>query len=268
MNDTSKLVWFTVPRATGKGLWLPPYVTDNLDVRVISYNVPVYHEKRFIGVIGIEIDYSMMASEVKNISLYDNGYAFLINSKGGIVYHPRMNVANSVTKPATLAGLLSESEYLRYKFDGVEKQAACLPLNNGMRICVSVPVREINAEWRGWSSRIVTVFGVFLFAFFFVIWAFSSRITKPLRHLTLAAEQVGKGKYDFKLDYNGNDEVGILTRTFKRVTGHLKDQISDLNDLAYSDSLTSLHNKGAFEISLRELQAQVHVPKGNCSDHL
>ncbi len=261
VNDTSKLVWFTVPRATGKGLWLPPYVTDNLDVRVISYNVPVYHEKRFIGVIGIEIDYSMMASEVKNISLYDNGYAFLINSKGGIVYHPRMDVANSVTKPATPAGLLSGSEYLRYKFDGVEKQAACLPLNNGMRICVSVPVREINAEWRGWSSRIVTVFGVFLFAFFFVIWAFSSRITKPLRHLTLAAEQVGKGKYDFKLDYNGNDEVGILTRTFKRVTGHLKDQISDLNDLAYSDSLTSLHNKGAFEISLRELQAQVEASK-------
>ena len=36
VNDTSKLVWFTVPRATGKGLWLPPYVTDNLDLRVIS----------------------------------------------------------------------------------------------------------------------------------------------------------------------------------------------------------------------------------------
>ena len=261
VNDTSKLVWFTVPRATGKGVWLPPYVTDNLDVRVISYNVPVYHEKRFIGVIGIEIDYSTMASEVKNISLYDNGYAFLINSKGGIAYHPRMDVANSVIKPATPAGLLSESEHVNYEFDGVEKQAAWLPLNNGMRICVSVPVREINAEWRKWSSRIVTVFGVFLLAFFFVIWAFSSRITKPLRQLTLAAEQVDKGKYDFKLDYNGNDEVGILTRTFKRVTGHLEDQISDLNDLAYADSLTSLHNKGAFEISLRELEAQVQASR-------
>ena len=261
VNDTSKLVWFTVPKATGKGVWLPPYVTDNLDVRVISYNVPVYHEKRFIGVIGIEIDYSTMASEVKNISLYDNGYAFLINSKGGIAYHPRMDVANSVIKPATPAGLLSESEYVNYEFDGVEKQAAWLPLNNGMRICVSVPVREINAEWRRWSSRVVTVFGVFLLAFFFVIWAFSSRITKPLRQLTLAAEQVDKGKYDFKLDYNGNDEVGILTRTFKRVTGHLEDQISDLNDLAYADSLTSLHNKGAFEISLRELEAQVQASR-------
>ena len=41
-SDTSDLVWFTVPKATGKGVWLPPYYTENLDVRVISYNVPVY----------------------------------------------------------------------------------------------------------------------------------------------------------------------------------------------------------------------------------
>lgn len=41
-DNTSALVWFTVPRATGTSIWLPPYITDNLDVRVISYNVPVY----------------------------------------------------------------------------------------------------------------------------------------------------------------------------------------------------------------------------------
>ena len=26
-SDTSRLVWFTVPKATGKGVWLPPYNT-------------------------------------------------------------------------------------------------------------------------------------------------------------------------------------------------------------------------------------------------
>ena len=33
-NDTSTLVWFTVPKATGKGVWLPPYYTENLGERV------------------------------------------------------------------------------------------------------------------------------------------------------------------------------------------------------------------------------------------
>ena len=35
-NDTSQLVWFTVPKATGKGIWLPPYYTENLGELVIS----------------------------------------------------------------------------------------------------------------------------------------------------------------------------------------------------------------------------------------
>ena len=38
-DDTSSLVWFTVPKATGEGVWLPPYITENLYARVISYNV-------------------------------------------------------------------------------------------------------------------------------------------------------------------------------------------------------------------------------------
>jgi hypothetical protein len=91
-DDTSQLVWFTVPKATGDAVWLAPYITENLDVRVISYNVPIYWKSRFIGVIGIEIDYSTMSDQVNSISLYRNGYAFLCDEEGNLIYHPRMDV--------------------------------------------------------------------------------------------------------------------------------------------------------------------------------
>lgn len=71
-EDTSQLVWFTVPKATGKSIWLPPYITDNLGARVISYNTPVYLNGTFVGVIGIELDYSFMAEEVDNITAYES----------------------------------------------------------------------------------------------------------------------------------------------------------------------------------------------------
>ena len=48
VEDTSKLVWFTVPKHEGRPIWLPPYITDNLDVRVISYDAPVYWKGNFI----------------------------------------------------------------------------------------------------------------------------------------------------------------------------------------------------------------------------
>ena len=256
-EDTGALVWFTVPKATGKPVWLPPYITDNLDVRVISYNVPVYYEGRFIGVIGIEIDYSTMAQQVDNITLYDNGYAFINDAQGSIIYHPRIDVTTVAQQPKVPDGLISEDQLIRYEFEGVDKLAVWRPLNNGMRLNVTVPVREIHALWLKWSVGVVVAFVLLLIVFVFLIAHFSEHITRPLRNLTEAAEQVDAGNYDCRLEYDGRDEVGVLTRTFKKLIDHLKSYINDLNDLAYADALTSVHNKGAFDIYLRDLQASV-----------
>lgn len=260
-KDTSKLVWFTVPKATGKAVWLPPYITDNLDKRVISYNVPVYYQKQFVGVIGIEIDYSAMAQEVNHLTLYKDGYAFLNDKEGNIIYHPKMDVMTMEVQPKVPDGLVSDNKIVKYSFDGVKKQAACLPLSNGMRLNVTVPVKEINADWQNWTYKIIITFAVLLIVFIVLIMAFAGKITKPLRELTEAAEQVDKGDYDISLNYDGNDEVGVLTRTFKKLIANLKNYINDLNDLAYADSLTSLHNKGAFDIYVKDMQTKLDEPK-------
>ena len=242
-NDTSALVWFTVPKATGEGVWQPPYITENLGARVISYNVPVYYEGQFIGVIGIEIDYSTMAEVVNHITLYDNGYAFLNDAEGNIIYHPRMDVTTMETQPKVPSGLLSNDKFIRYSFDGVEKQAVWLPLSNGMRLNVTVPVREINAAWHKWNAEIAITFAVLLAVFIVLIMTFVGRITNPLRKLTKAAEQISEGYYDTELDYDKKDEVGVLTASFKKLIMNLDVYIKNLNDMAYIDALTGIGNR-------------------------
>ena len=243
INDTSSLVWFTVPKATGTGVWLPPYITDNLNARVISYNAPVYYGGQFVGVIGIEIDYSIMAEAVNHITLYDNGYAFLNDAEGNIIYHPRMDVTTMATQPKVPDGILSSDRSVRYTYDGVEKQAVWLPLSNGMRLNVSVPVQEINADWHRWSAEIAIVFAVLLLAFAFLIMAFIGRITKPLQNLTKAAERISNGQYDCDLDYDSKDEVGVLTDSFKKLIANLNAHIDNLSEMAYVDALTGIRNR-------------------------
>lgn len=262
-EDTSQLVWFTVPKTTGKPVWLPPYITDNLDVRVISYNIPVYLDKQFVGVIGIELDYSFMAELVNNITLYENGYAFINDSEGNLIYHPRMDVTTMETPPAVPEGLDSTNTVIRYNYDGVEKMLVSLPLVNGDRLNVSVPLSEINANWQRWILMIVGVFAVLVAGFIIFFMKYTGKITKPLLELTKAAEELDQGNYEHHLDYKGDDEIGILTRTFNRVTENLKGYITDLNDLAYADALTSLHNKGAFDIYVNNLQAQLDEAGGD-----
>lgn len=169
VRDTSKLVWFTVPRNTGRAVWLPPYITDNLGARVISYNVPVYYQGKFVGVIGIELDYFNVANIINNITMYEGGYAFLNDEEGRIIYHPRMDVMTMEEQPAVPRGLLSNYKFINYNFEGVEKQAVWLPLSNGMRLNLTVPVNELNADWQRWSVRMLVIYVVLLIFFIVVI---------------------------------------------------------------------------------------------------
>ena len=260
-DDTSQLVWFTVPKASGKAVWLPPYITDNLDVRVISYNTPVYLDGQFVGVIGIELDYSALAEQVDNITLFENGYAFVTDESGKINYHPNIEINSEEDVPAILNDFENPNSIIRYNYEGEDKLAVWMPLINGDHLNVSVPLDEINADWQKWVVALIVVFAVLLVAYIILVMKYTGKITKPLTDLTKVAEKIVEGDYDCDLDYDKDDEIGTLTRTFKRVTSHLKAYISDLNDLAYADALTSLHNKGAFDICIKNMQIDMEEKK-------
>ena len=258
-QDTSKLVWFTVPKHEGKAVWLPPYITDNLGARVISYNMPIYCRGQFVGVVGIEIDYSTMAAQVESIRLYKNGYAFLNGPDGELFFHPRIDVATLTdeTRPETPEGLLSESTFIHYTFEGEEKHGAWLPLSNGMRLTVAVPMAETEGEWQRLVSEIIIASCVVLVIMSAFSMFYTRKITRPLEELTKASELAVQGNYDFKLEYDKDDEVGKLTRAFRQLTSHVKEHISDLNKRVYVDALTSVKNQGAFSSALDSLQAQI-----------
>ncbi len=260
-TDTSSLVWFTVPKSTGKPVWLPPYVTENLDVLVLSYNVPIYKDGQFIGVVGIELDYTTMANLVDNIRLYENGYAFINDAQGNIIYHPYIDVAylTEENKPKVPAGLIDSKQIVRYDYEGEEKMACCMELSNGMRLNVSVPVSEINGNWKSLIAKTLVVCIILLIVFTLITIHFADSITKPLIDLTKAAEKAGQGDYDVSLEYHSNDEVGVLSRAFELLIARIKSDIAELNGLnnrlkednlsleaaTTKDSLTGVKNRFA-----------------------
>ena len=263
-KDTSRLVWFTVPKFKGEAIWLPPYITENLDKRVISYNVPIYFKGQFIGVVGIEIDYSTMAEQVDSIRLGGNGYAFLSDLEGNLFYHPRIDVAELTkeTRPKPPEGVLGKSTFVQYSFGGVEKQAAWLPLSNGMRLNVTMPLSETEGDWQKLIGNILLVaVGVLAASSFFTMY-YTKHIVKPVEELTEAAEEVDKGNYNISLGYDGNDEIGRLTSTFKSLTVHMKENITALNRRAYVDALTSVRNKWAYAGYIDDLQACMEMDNG------
>ena len=259
-SDTAELVWFTVPKATGKGVWLPPYYTENLGARVISYNVPVYWNDKFVGVIGIEIDYETLKKEVENISIFESGYAFILDENSNVIYHPEQQ--NLETTAINEAEKFVGNNHIRYNYEGVEKEAVWIPLSNGMTLYVCALVSEINSGWMGMIWIILVALFIILAVAIFAMMRFTGRITKPLRDLTEAAKQVNEGNYDFSLEYDKDDEIGILTRTFKEFASNTKEKITEMEELdrqkikindLLMDCITILHENGGYELACNKL---------------
>lgn len=260
-SDTSSLVWFTVPKATGKGVWLPPYYTENLDVRVISYNVPIYWMDQFVGVIGIEIDYETMAREVEHIRIFQSGYAFILDGESNVIYHPQ-NDSGQLELETSAVRETDEfigSNHVQYTYQGVKKEAVWIPLSNGMQLYITAPVSEIDSGWTGMIRIMILAALVILAVSVIVMLRFSNSLTKPLRELTAAAQQIQNGDYDFKLDYNKDDEVGILTDTFKKLADHTKDNLLAARKMATVDSLTGVKNKNAYVQWEEKTDAQIRA---------
>lgn len=260
VEDTSRLVWFTVPKHEGKPIWLPPYITDNLDVRVISYDTPVYWKGQFIGVIGIEVDYSTMAEEINSIRLYDNGYAFLSDADGKIFYHPHIDAADlgSESDPEVSFLESDENNVIRYMYQGEEKEAVRCTLSNGLHLSITVPVSETKGDWKGLILHISLGAVVVLITASLFLMFYTRRITKPLEQLTAAAEQVEHGNYDLALSYDEDDELGRLTKSFKNLSDTVKAHISDLHGQVFIDALTKVKNKGALSNCLNEIQEEIN----------
>ncbi|MGX8702996.1 MAG: sensor domain-containing diguanylate cyclase, partial [bacterium] len=258
-SDTHSLVWFTIPKATGKGVWLPPYRTENLDVLVISYNVPIYRNETFVGVIGIEIDYETLAHEVENIRLLEDGYAFLIDADSNVIYHPKMDSIliyehKAIPLPE---GLRGDNTHIQYKYEGIDKEAVWRPLRNGMRLYVTVPVSRINSAWQDMIWEILLASLILLVLAVTVTLRFTGHLTKPLLELTKAAKKVSDGNYEFTLDYDKNDEIGILTQTFRQLASSTKEHINSLNQQVFVDALTSVRNRGGHVNYLQKMQDQM-----------
>lgn len=261
-NDTSVLGWFTVPKSLKKGIWLAPYHTENLGARVISYNVPIYWQGQFAGVVGMEIDYDTLAAEVEKIKFFENGYAFILDAESNIVYHPQLDSTFqygekvAIDSPNQVIG----DHHIQYHFDGTLKEAVWLPLSNGMRLYVTVPLAEINSVWQKLISQTFFASFIILLVVSFVMMRFAGRITKPLHELTHAAQQVANGNYNFVLEANSDDEIGILTRTFKGLVTKTKENIDTLNRKVYIDALTSVRNKAGYGAYIQKLQDLMDDP--------
>lgn len=240
--------------------WLNPYYKASLNTWVISYMVPVFLDNTMIGTMGMDISAGILQEIAGSVSVYDTGYPVLLDNNNNIVYHPDypagLQQAGYLGELKEVMSLLADSiqpsEVARYTWKGEEYLVSSLFLDNGMPFAIVAPADEVTISIEALLSHLLLASSLLILSLLPPLtYQIIRRIITPLRQLTDASQKIAKGNLDVTIDYTSEDEVGLLAESFRQTASALKERIDYINGLAYTDSLTGIGNKTAYnEIAL------------------
>jgi len=227
-DDTQRVGWYYEAVNAGQAVWMDPYHNLNNDVLMVSYVIPLYKSDMLIGIVGMDLDFSVLTETVNNISVYENGCAHLLSSDGSVVYNDPM-LASKHTEG--IAGRHAESS---------------ATLQNGMLLQIKADYNDIQKDGITVLVRIAVISGLVLIISVLFSILTTSKIISPLKKLTAAAQQLAAGNTDIHVECKSNDEIGTLTTVFNQTVQQLHEYMGYINALAYRDSLTGVRNRTAY----------------------
>jgi len=272
-SDIEHTTWYYSALKAAAPVWVGPYKAHYLnELWTVSYVTPIYHHGFVVGVLGMDILLDTLIDHTDDVKVYDTGFAFLMDRDGYILYHPDTEITTDpvLFDPVLTRDLMRRRNtgdmLIRYNRNGEPWQLAFSAINDDFKVAVTAPVSEINAYQRQMTLILLLVAVVILAVFTLVTLLIMNKLTKPLVLLTAASKRLMSGDYDAELSYSGNDEIGILTRAFRQMRDHLKLYINDLNNRAYTDAMTGVKNKGAFDALASRINSSIslggaHMPE-------
>ena len=158
---------------------------------MISYVVPLYCEGQFIGVVGMDFDYTVLSNKVKEIKIYENGFAHM--EIDGVNIH---NDNDSVS--------YSAEDYLQVSRG----------LTNGMTLVLSASYDDIRQIRYDIGFRILFIVLILSTIFCIVTIIIGDKIVKPLNLLTEASKKLADGDYEVEPIQSDTYEIQLLSTAF------------------------------------------------------
>ena len=94
-SDTEHVGWYYIPVEAGEPIWMDPYLNENINTYMISYVIPLYIDGESVGIVGMDIDFNVIQSQIAEWEAFDTGHAYLTNGEDSILYHKDYEVRAS-----------------------------------------------------------------------------------------------------------------------------------------------------------------------------
>ncbi len=264
-TDREYASWYYEPKEKGVAMWVKPYHNKNINVYMMSFVVPIYMNREFLGVAGMDIRMSFVSNIVESVN-YKNSSAFFFSDDGDILYHKEypdglpLNRFNSdmrgVAKYITNTGVSGRSAN-ECIWKGEPYRITSTVLDNGMIFALAVPKSQIKHTSNQMQLQMIVVFFFVMISVFLVFWRLMITIVIPIKELTRASERMSKGELNMVVNYRSGDELGDLAKSISKMGMEIKDYFAYIHTQAYTDAMTGVGNKAAYMDQVKLMEQKI-----------
>ena len=254
-SDIAHVGWYYTPVNNGKATWMSPYLNENVGIYMISYVVPLFIDGTNVGIIGMDIDFTMLQDIAMQSDEYKTYLPIIADSSGTVMYCPDIEFGTKLTDvPNSNIGSLVDNlsqeksaSMTAESLNGVNRRAVFDTLQNGMKLIVTADGMEIFSQTNQLFAMIAGAILIVAVVMVVVTLILTRKMTRPIKSLTDAAAKIADGYFDVNVERTSKDDIGDLAENFGKTTKRLR------NYAGYIDEMSSVLDRianGELDIKL------------------
>jgi len=216
---------------------------------IITKKIYDFEDKtRPVGLLVFEIKLTAFTSFVSSLKIGVQGYSFLVNEKGYLIYHPDQKMTwkkNFLERgDARLAQLIGQMQagkrgFGEYSFNTKKKYMVFTPCRvKPWSVGITLQRSEFMADILTFRQSMLTFSGIIILMIVGVSLLFVKSLTQPINQLIKGARAIGAGDLDQAIHVASSDEFDGLAKEFNRMAARLKTSMQEIVELkTFSDDI-------------------------------
>ncbi|MFA9379018.1 MAG: sensor histidine kinase [Lachnotalea sp.] len=195
--------------------------------RVVSLT---YNGNTSRGILLVDMNFSDIEQLFSKVNSTGEGYVYLTDSKGKLIYHPKQKVIYSnLMKENNLVAATYEDGTHMEKFEGEQRAIVVKTVGyTGWKIVSVTPIKEIAINLKQFKFFTVIILAVSILVIIVGNIIVSKKVTNPIRKLEESVKDLENGDLNRIIYTGGSHEIQHLGRTITSMVNQMKLLMKDI----------------------------------------